>query len=30
MIPLVITQDERDEERVIHTITEVLLNGVKK
>jgi len=30
MIPLVITQDMRDEEQVIRTITEVLLNGVKK
>jgi TetR/AcrR family transcriptional regulator len=30
MIPLVITQDMRDEEQVIRTITEVLLNGVRK
>jgi AcrR family transcriptional regulator len=30
MIPLVITQDLRDEEQVIQTITEVLLHGVAK
>lgn len=30
MIPLVITQEERDERKIIQTITEVLLHGVVK